>query len=158
MGSPYRYSPWQPITINGTAPFAKPLYYGNLFIATALAGGGKQVVSLINETNLVAYGIYGEGAGLSSIAVVNLHIWNSTQQEADRPSMDLALPQVEGISWSNAEVRRLMAPGAEVKSSVTFAGRLVDDNGKLEGKETVESVGDEGMITVPASEAVLITL
>lgn len=34
------------------------LYYGNLFTAEAVSGGDKQVISLINETHVAAYGIY----------------------------------------------------------------------------------------------------
>lgn len=155
-GSVYRYTPWQPVTINGTAPYAKPLYYGNLFAAAALSGGGKQVVSLANETTFVAYGVY-EEEGLRSVAVLNLEMWNSTQGgEEERPGVVVRLPEdVEG--WGGAVVRRLTAAGVEVKSGVTFAGRSVDGSGKLVGEEELEEVVD-GEVRVGAGEAVLVTL
>ncbi|KAF4534706.1 Glycoside hydrolase family 79 [Lasiodiplodia theobromae] len=163
-GSVYRYAPWQPTTINGTAPYAKPLYYGNLFAAQALGGSGGgsgggggvdlQVVSILNETRQTAYGVY-EGAELRSVAVVNLEMFNSTQEEEERVYTVFKLP--EDVDWDGAEVRRLTAPGVEVKTGVTYAGRSVDDDGKLAGEEEVEAVKD-GEVRVGAGEAVLVTL
>lgn len=62
MGTAYRYSPWQPINVNGTAPFVRPLHYGNLFIASALSGGNKQVQILLNEASLTAYAAFDAGS------------------------------------------------------------------------------------------------
>ena len=162
MGSPYRYAPWQPITINGTEPFAKPLYYGNLFAATALAGGNKQVVSIANETTFAAYGIYDarpRTPKLESIAILNLEMFNSTQSASERSYKAVKLPTAKaGVqSWKKAKVRRLTAPGVEVKTGMTFAGRTVDGSGKLVGKEKVENVKD-GEVVIGAGEAVLVTL
>lgn len=157
-GSVYRYAPWQPTTINGTAPYAKPLYYGNLLAAQALGGGGTggelQVVSLLNETRQTAYGVY-EGAELKSVVAINLEMFNSTQDEDERAYAVFRLP--EDVDWDGAEVRRLTAPGVEVKTGVTYAGRSVDDDGKLAGEEEVEAVED-GEVRVGAGEAVLVTL
>lgn len=163
MGTPYRYAPWQPITVNGTAPFAKPMYYGNLFVATALANGLKRVVSLVNETTFTAYGIYGGADGpqeLESVAVVNMQMWNSTQGAAgeQRPYATVELPGLgDSGTWEGAEVRRLTAPGAEVKNGVTFAGRTVGGDGTLVGQEQVEAVVDGISVEVGAGEAVLVT-
>lgn len=155
-GSVYRYAPWQPITINDTAPYEKPLYYGNLFNAAALAGEDSQVVSIANESTFAAYAIYAAGDGaLRSVAVVNLAMFNSTQDEDERVVTVVTLPDV--ADWSDAEVRRLTAPGVEVKMGVTFAGRSVDEDGNLGGDEDVEAVED-GTVSVGAGEAVLVTL
>jgi hypothetical protein len=90
MGTPYRYSAWQPVQSNGTAAHVKPLYYGNWFTAAALAGGNKQVSVLVNETSLAAYAIYDADSrssrtstSLKSVAIVNLDVWNSTQLAAE---------------------------------------------------------------------------
>jgi len=159
MGTPYRYSPWQPITINGTAPTARPLYYGNMFTSTALAGGDKQVVSVLNETSLTAYAIYSAKhapATLESLAVVNLEQYNMTQSAGLRPYTAFKLPAHVG-GWSHAKVRRLTAPGTDARTNVTFAGQYVDDTGCIVGELDIERVHN-GHVLVAAGEAVLVSL
>lgn len=158
MGTPYRYSAWQPIAINSTLPYVKSLYYGNLFTSTALAGGSKQVALLVNETHLTSYGIYEacDGASkLTGVAVINLNEWNSTQPAAQRPYTEVDLPKE--FQGRGVEVRRLTAAGAELSGNITLAGRYVSDEGDIEGREVVERVTG-GKVLVGASEAVLITV
>ncbi|KAG6359219.1 hypothetical protein INS49_012740 [Diaporthe citri] len=183
MGTAYRYSPWQPITVNGTTPFAKPLYYGNLLTASALSGGNKQVQVLLNETSLTAYAVFDAGSSgssalyaqgtaarqpkLTSLVVLNLNIYNSTFT-TPRPytNFDFTLPAGIG-NISNAstdiQVRRLTAPGVEIASNATFAGQHVDNtSGAIAGEKVVEEVEDLGdgkiRVKVGDGEAVLITL
>lgn len=182
MGTAYRYSPWQPITVNGTTPFAKPLYYGNLLTASALSGGNKQVQVLLNETSLTAYAVFDAGSNgsssvsaqgiaarqptLTSLVALNLNIYNSTFT-TPRPytNFDFTLPNSAGNASngsSNIQVHRLTAPGVEIASNVTFAGQYVDNNsGKITGEKIVEEVEDLGngkiKVKVGYGEAVLIT-
>jgi hypothetical protein len=161
QGTNYRYSAWQPITTNTSVAEVRPMYYGNLFVAAALAGGGKQVDVLVNETAFTAYGIYdsasgsGSGSKLSGIAVVNLEMWNSTQAAEKRPYTAVQLPSGE---LGNATVRRLTSPGVEIAGNVTWAGRSVNADGFLTGTEVLERIGDGNRVLVGAGEAVLITL
>lgn len=182
MGSPYRYSPWQPITINGTAHFAKPIYYGNLFTASALSGGNKQVQMLLNETYLTAYAVFDAASNgstgasnqetsatqpkLTSLALVNLNVYNSTFT-TPRPyiNFDFTLPAGAGNSStgsSNVQVHRLTAPGVEIATNVTFAGQYVDNkSGVILGQKIVEDVEDLGhgkaRVRVGDGEALLVT-
>ena len=163
-GTPYRYSAWQPTPVNGTAPYAKPLYYGNLFTFTALAGGNKQVVNLLNETSTTAYAIYNAGnssAGadpaLNGLAIVNLASWNETQPQTERPYIAFNLPTTEIEDWSAATLRRLTAPGVDSQNNITFAGQSVDGKGRIIGELNVEKVVN-GTILVAAGEAVLVSL
>jgi hypothetical protein len=173
MGTPYRYSPWQPVDIINSTSYgtqytrAKSLYYGNLFTSTALAGGNKQVSILVNETSFTAYGIYdagsggggrfaGQGSKLQSIVVVNLGMWNSTQ-EGSRPYTEVRLP-IDRKAAECATVKRLTAPGVEVQTGITLAGQSVGTDGSIVGREVVERLGSGGTVLVGASEAVLITL
>ncbi|KAK7722282.1 hypothetical protein SLS64_000819 [Diaporthe eres] len=178
MGTAYRYSPWQPITVNGTAPFAKPLYYGNLLTASALSGGNKQVQVLLNETSLTAYALFDAGSNgssavsaqsiaarqptLTSLVVLNLNIYNSTFT-TPRPytNFDFTLPTGVSNGSSDIQVHRLTAPGVETASNVTFAGQHVDNNsGEITGEKIVEEVEDLGdskiRVKVGDGEAVLI--
>lgn len=182
MGTAYRYTPWQPITVNGTAPFAKSLYYGNLLTASALSGGNKQVQVLLNETSLTAYAVYDAGSNgsdvdltqetvatqptLTSLVLLNLNIYNSTFT-TPRPytSFDFTLPTGAGnvsIGSSDVHVQRLTAPGVEIADNVTFAGQYVDNSsGVLTGEKVVERIEDlgdgRGRVKVGDGEALLIT-
>lgn len=168
MGTAYRYSPWQPITVNGTAHFAKPLYYGNLLTASALSGGNKQVQPLLNETSLTAYAIFdaGKQPTLTSLVALNLNVYNSTFT-TPRPytNFDFTLPTSTGKNSnasSHIQVHRLTAPGVEIARNVTFAGQHVDNNsGEIAGQKVVEEVEDLGdgkiRVRVGDGEAVLVT-
>ncbi|KAJ3561063.1 hypothetical protein NPX13_g9090 [Xylaria arbuscula] len=152
MGTRYRYSPWQPIFYNDTEPHVNPLYYGNLFTATAFAGGHKQTEVLVNETHFSAYAIYASGVPESLVAV-NLNMWNSTFEPAARPYTALTLPD----TWAGAKVSRLTNPGVDIAENITFAGENVDANGRIVGGKSYEKV-EGGQVLVGAGEAVLIQL
>ena len=150
QGTPYRYSAWQPIPYLGLPAAARPMYYGNLFMAQLLQGGHKQVTILTNTTHFTTYGVYTNGK-LSDVAVVNLQMWNQTEV-GTRSYVNVTLPQ----AGNEAEVRRLTAPGADSKDNVTFGGRIVNTDGTMTGEE-VEGLGPGGSVLVGASEAVLIS-
>lgn len=152
MGTRYRYSPWQPISYNDTEPHVKPIYYSNIFTATAFAGGEKQTEVLVNETTFGAYAIYGKGA-LESIVAVNLNMWNSTLDATERPSTALSLPK----RWHNAKVSRLTNPGVDIADNITFAGQYVDENGRIVGGKVYDKVVN-GTVLVAAGEAILVSI
>lgn len=175
MGTPYRYSAWQPIDIINSTAYgteykqAKPLYYGNLFTSTVLSGGNKQVSILVNETSLTAYGIYNVGAAvankgkgqakLESLVVVNLALWNSTMT-GSRPYTEVQLGGTSGLTRSEidcAKVKRLTSPGVEIAENITFAGQHVAGDGSIVGKEVTEKLSNKGSVLVGAGEAVLVT-
>ncbi|KAK0638331.1 Beta-glucuronidase [Lasiodiplodia hormozganensis] len=156
MGTPYRYSAWQPVDLNDTVARAKPVYYGNLFAATALAGSGKSVVGLVSQEFFSAYGIFGgDGGGeaeLENVVVVNLRMYNATEM-TPRGSVEVVLPsQMVGRRMG---VRRLKGRGADVADGITWAGKTVDAQGKLVGDGVVEEVIG-GRFPVEDSEAVII--
>ncbi|KAF2239937.1 glycoside hydrolase family 79 protein [Viridothelium virens] len=163
QGTPYRYSAWQPIKINDTDAQPKALYYGNLFTSTALAGGNKQVDILVNGTSFTAYAIYDaanatdgstvDASQLDSIVLVNLNMFNSTQPASERPYITVTLPDAA----SDAEVRRLTAPGVEVKDGISWAGRNLTQDGFIVGQEIVERVAN-GQVSIGAGEALLISV
>ncbi|KAL6707248.1 hypothetical protein ACN47E_004236 [Coniothyrium glycines] len=162
MGTGYRYAAWQAVQNGTTTPGPRPLYYGNLFIASALGGANKQVVSISNTSSVAGYAIYSASkpkrpAVLESIVVVNMDVYNSTATPTQsRPSVNFALPSNCLRSGSKTTVRRLTAAGAEVRDGITFAGRTVRLDGKISGRETSEEVKN-GAVNVKASEAVLIS-
>ncbi|XRM45814.1 hypothetical protein ABZX51_008888 [Aspergillus tubingensis] len=150
MGTRYRYSPWQPILYNDSAPHVNPMYYGNLFNAAVFAGGNKQTEVLVNETNFGAYAVYKAGS-IDAIVAVNLNIWNSTSDPVARPYTELALTD----EWEDAKVSRLTSPGVDIADNITFAGQYVDENARIVGPKTYDTVTD-GKVLVGAGEAILV--
>ncbi|GKZ86188.1 hypothetical protein AnigIFM56816_001240 [Aspergillus niger] len=150
MGTRYRYSPWQPIVYNDSAPHVNPMYYGNLFNAAVFAGGNKQTEVLVNETNFGAYAVYKSGS-LDAIVAVNLNIWNSTLDPVARPYTALALPEI----WKDAKVSRLTSPGVDIAGNITFAGQYVDENARIVGQKIYDKVTG-GKVLVGAGEAILV--
>lgn len=180
MGTPYRYSAWQPIDIINSTAYgtqykkAKPLYYGNLFTSTVLSGGNKQVSILVNETSFTAYGVYdaeigvgalgkkgqGQGQGkLGSVVLVNLAMWNSTMA-GSRPYTEVQLGGLAGLNKNDvacAKVKRLTSPGVEIADNITFAGQYVASDGSIVGNQVTEKLSSKGTVLVGAGEAVLVT-
>ncbi|KAI9659153.1 MAG: hypothetical protein M1821_002113 [Bathelium mastoideum] len=165
MGTPYRYSAWQPVSYNDTAASAKPIYYGSLFLSTAFAGGDKQVTSILNDTTLAAYAIYHSlseeatnhnQSTLEAVAIINMVMYNATQPADQRPYTLFNLSSV-GVQRSEAKVRRLTAPGVDSQDNIEFAGQSVNSKGQLVGSLTLEVISD-GAVFVGAGEAVLVSL
>lgn len=94
-------------------------------------------------------------ARLDAVVLVNLGMWNSTQDARRRPRKIVVLP--EGGGWEGACVTRLTAPGVEVRTNITYAEQSVDGEGKLVGLKKVEKVIN-GTVSVAAGEAVLVRL
>lgn len=163
MGIGYRYAAWQAVQNGTTAPGPRPLYYGNMLVATAVGGGEKQVVRMVDTDNLAGYAIYAVanprmGPRLESIVLVNMEFFNSTASPvAERPSVDFELPSSMGKDDDKLSVYRLTAAGAEVKEGITYAGRTVNLDGNIIGGKVTEKVKNK-IINVRASEAVLISM
>ncbi|KAL1601681.1 hypothetical protein SLS60_006596 [Paraconiothyrium brasiliense] len=161
MGTGYRYAAWQATQNGSTTPGPRPLYYGNLFVATALGEGNTQVVSIVNTTSLAGYAVYSSsirGSSLRSIVLVNMDVFNSTSTPAgSRPSAGFVLPSDLPNKHSKISVQRLTASGAEVSEGISFAGQIVAIDGKITGNRKKEMlIGNT--VEVPASEAVLLQI
>ncbi|KAH8655350.1 hypothetical protein BX600DRAFT_439863 [Xylariales sp. PMI_506] len=155
MGTGYDYAAWQAATYETMLPGPRPLYYGHLAIASALAGGSKQVRVLANETSFSAYAIYNSGSAsqIDHVVILNLEVYDSTAGGA-RSSAQVKLPSDVPASVT---VRRLTAPGAETANNITWAGQTLGSTGDLLGAVVVETLSN-GTINIAASEAVLISI
>ncbi|KAJ4348112.1 uncharacterized protein N0V89_009484 [Didymosphaeria variabile] len=161
MGTGYRYAAWQATQNGTTTPGPRPLYYGNLFVATALGEGNTQVVPIVNSTSLAGYAVYSNtprDSSLRSIVLVNMNVFNSTSTPAaSRPSAGFALPSHLRNKHSKVSVQRLTASGAEVREGISFAGQTVALDGNITGNRKKEMlIGNT--VKVHASEAVLLQI
>lgn len=116
---------------------------------------------------LVAYGFWDTSLDQrepTKLALINMQIFNKTQadNEVKRPesTFDITefLPKRHGQHQTSVRVRRLQAPGADIKDGelTTWAGQSFI-TGKGRGK-IVEDVINGGLISLQASEAALIFL
>ncbi|KAF7536701.1 hypothetical protein G7054_g4302 [Neopestalotiopsis clavispora] len=159
QGTGWKYSAWTPVEAFGYPAGVQGTYFSWLFTAKALRGGHKQVELLYSNKTFVAYGIYKNGcssseASLESIVAINLQAWKAGQDPATRPVTYVDIP--EDLNATSAKVRRLTAPGANVKWGITFDSQGVDTDGTLNGTAKSEKISD-ARVGVAASEAVLIT-
>lgn len=172
QGTNYRYGSWQPITTERAPKGTKPAYYGNVALATFLGDLTKNSVQ-IAEIKLpdaefdAGYAAYVNGE-IERIAVINLRTYNQTDDAAPRPEQIYSL-QIPDYQHSGEVIaRRLIAPGSDQLSGVTFAGMSYNyelDEGRpvpldnVTAQDTV-SVSQSGMleITVPDASAAIIDL
>jgi hypothetical protein len=161
MGTGYRYAAWQATQNGTTTPGPRPLYYGNLLVATALGDGHAQVVPIVNTTSLAGYAVYSRKSlktSLRSIVLVNMEVFNSTSTPAaSRPSAEFSLPSDLRGKHSKISVHRLTAPGAEVREGISFAGQTVLLDGRISGYRTKQMLRGN-VIKVYASEAILLQI
>lgn len=160
MGTGYRYASWQATRNGTTAPGPRPLYYGNWVVASALGEGDVKVVPIANTSTLAGYAVYGvekRRQRLRSVVLVNQEIFNSSASaQGERSSAAFELPAELCGEKARAKVQRLTAAGIEVREGMTFGGRIVALDGRIEGKAVKEEVKD-GIVHVQASEVALIT-
>ncbi|KAJ5939579.1 hypothetical protein N7466_002713 [Penicillium verhagenii] len=163
QGLNYRYASWQPISSEGQPPTTRPPYYGHIMVATAIGhSDNSRIVNipLQNDTE-AAYGIY-EGDQLSKLVVVNLNAFNQSTT-ADRPSRDyeFKIPS----HHQQATLKRLIAPGSDALTNITFGGVSYDYDLKqgrpvtMDSHEEIVKIHDSVLrIAVPDASAILLSL
>ncbi|KAJ5802526.1 uncharacterized protein N7503_004976 [Penicillium pulvis] len=163
QGLNYRYVSWQPIASEGQPPETRPPYYGHIMVAASLGHSeNNRIVNIpLKEDTESAYGIY-DGDRLSKLVVVNLNAFNQSTTTC-RPSRKYEF-KVPG-HYQGATVERLIAPGSDALTNITFGGVSYDYDLKqgrpvtLDWKqERAEVHGGMLQIDVPDSSAVLLSL
>ncbi|KAJ5995408.1 hypothetical protein N7481_002385 [Penicillium waksmanii] len=163
QGLNYRYTSWQPIPSKGEDIATRPPYYGQIMVAATLGRAeNSRVVNIpLKEDTEAAYGIY-HGEKLSKIVVMNMKAFNETTS-GGRPCRQYQF-KVPG-RHDRVKVERMIAPGSDSTSDVTFGGISYDYDlrrGKPvtvhSEKEMVEVRGGTVSIDIPDSSAALLTL
>ncbi|KIY44025.1 glycoside hydrolase family 79 protein [Fistulina hepatica ATCC 64428] len=172
------YDMWYPVeNINGPEQVF-PSYSAYLMIAETIGfsddlriaelypgrqANGSNITPEFGDTSdgqLVVYGFWSAAEVHYPVkfAVLNLQIYNSTETNITRPDVTVDLKAFLHSSRSILEVRRLTAPGADVKEAnvTTWTGQSYP-YGLPVGDIQVESVIG-GNVIVEASSAVLVTV
>lgn len=115
-----------------------------------------------SEGQLVAYGFWDDAVATgqhfpSKLALLNLQIFNQTQNET-RPNAVFDISSFLPLGHATVTVRRLQAPGADVKfgNLTTWAGQSFA-SGLARGRLVEEKVTG-GIVVVEASEAALVII
>lgn len=143
-------------------PRALPSFVSLLFITEALGdGSGAQVAALdtpegLNKDHFSSYAFYEDDA-LSKIALINMKPYYKNSTEDFTVTVDLS--QYTQDLESPAQLKRMTAPyvdEGETERS-TWAGQSFK-NGEPTGELDIEEIGEDGLVEVRGSEAVLIFL
>ncbi|KAF2720165.1 glycoside hydrolase family 79 protein [Polychaeton citri CBS 116435] len=163
---------------------ALPSFAGLLYLAEAFASNSTRVRVLdvpegIDGERFSAYALYNAADEVSKLAIINMNplYQNSTDDFSVRVDLSALVGSTgrdngwfSGRSWfgshasdrgranrARVSLKRMTAQVVDEKDSqqVTWAGQSFKD-GSASGKLQVESVGQDGIVTIRGSEAVLI--
>lgn len=159
MGTPYRYSLWAPFENAGLEESAliRPSYYGAWALAEAIGGNGgsKQVHAVLEEETLTVYSLYAQGE-LDGLFVINMEPFN-VSQAVDGRERPFTRFEIRDEVARQAKIKRLTAPGTDVKAGGTWGGQTLDDQGVAQGEEFTESWAPGEVINVGYGEAVYLS-
>ena len=140
-------------------------FYGQILAAEFIDSGESVIVKEFKtgSDTLSAYAAYG-GGKLAKVALTNLQLWSSKECIGDgRPSQKFTLAVDRAVM--SAKVKRLTSPcggDATAQRHMTFGGMMWRDSdgvGVQVGKvETVQAKNRKLVVSVPASQAVLLEL
>ncbi|KAI0019706.1 glycoside hydrolase family 79 protein [Xylariomycetidae sp. FL0641] len=161
QGTTFGYSGWVPVATEGRDPYVRAPLYGQIFAADVLGHDDSVQVYPVEDLpwNVSAYGVYSAGA-LAKYVVVSYDEWNATTPYT-RPVQEVSLA-VPG--WvREVAVERLTGNGASADEGIMWAGQSWNyTDGRLAQQgvrswETQEVKGGWANLTIPSTEAVLVT-
>lgn len=160
-------SAWQPIELNGVAPYPRPLYYGHaafnqIIGPTCTAQVSQYSLSSVPsgyDSYLRAYSIYQAGS-LASIAVINAKMANSSESDKANLTVSISLPS--SLAGETLHLAYLTNDGVDAKYNTTWNGISYEETGdgtptQVSDDDETITVGDDGTvsITVRDSQAVV---
>ena len=156
-GSPFWYSMWQPVEVNGTAPRVWPTYSAMIFVAGVLSGTTNPILyelSALESDDLALYALY-EGDSLYKILAINLAFYSAANVTArvERPQMQI---DVSAVLGTQVRAFRLTGPTSDETDAakVTTIGQNYA-NGTAVGTPGIE-YPLAGIVGIRASEALII--
>lgn len=158
---------WQPVEIDGVAPYPRPLYYGHaafnqIIGPTCTAQVSQYSLSSVPsgyDSYLRAYTIYQAGS-LASIAVINAKMANVSESDKTNLTVTISLPT--SLAGKTVHLARLTNDGVDAKYNSTWNGISYEESGdgtptQVSDDDETVTVGSDGSlsITVRDSQAVV---
>lgn len=156
-------SAWQPITLNGVAPYPRPLYYGHAAFNQIIGPTCTAQVSEYTlpslpsgyEGYLTAYSIFQAGT-LSSVAILNGKMANSTETDIANLTVSLTLPS--SMAGKTVHLAYLTNDGIDSKYNTTWNGISYEQSGDgtpttVSDADNTATVGDDGSLTISVRDS-----
>ena len=167
VGAPgWSFAPFAPGPVDDLPSGIRPTWYGIVAAADFLGHDvekPKYVISLNASEDVIAYAAY-QGDDLSSIALLNMKLWDPTINPGTlRPNTTVQLDVPSGVS--SVLVKRLTGPGGLSLDNVTWGGESWGYHCG-EGRpvqtgpvpETLQVESGAVNVTVGATEAVVVSM
>lgn len=163
----FSYSSWRAVNYDGKAAAVLPPWYAHPFVADVLGNTNDvRIADLkLGRDLFSAYGIYNAGTGkIQKIVLINLKDYATSH--GTRPSQTVTLNVNNANYNNNVRVEKLTAPDARTQdaSKITWKGTswTFASQGKpvqgISDTTTVRASRGQFTVTVPAAQAVLLTL
>lgn len=158
---------WQPVELNGVAPYPRPLYYGHAAFNQIIGPTCTAQVAQYSLSSLPsgydgyvrAYSVYQAGK-LSSFAIINAKMANVTDTDKSNLTVSISLPT--SLAGETIHLAYLTNDGVDAKYNTTWNGISFEDNGdgtptQVSDDDDTVTVGDDGSVTISVrdSEAVV---
>lgn len=156
-------SAWQPTTLDGVAPYPRPLYYGHAAFAQTIGPTCTAQVSQYTLSSLPsgydgyvqAYSVFQAGT-LSSIAVINGKTANSTQTDIANLTVSLTLPT--SMAGKTVHLAYLTNDGLDSKYNTTWNGISYEQSGDgspttVSSDDNTVTVGGDGSLTLSVRDS-----
>jgi hypothetical protein len=164
QGTGFPYNSWQPIPLEGTPMDVYPPYYGNIAVATMLGNitaDSPQIVTVDipdSDDFESAYACYKQGSQLARVTVLNMHVFNITEDSASRQNRTYTFGVPSGsniVDGHQVHVQRLLASGSDAMTGITFDGWSYQ-YGLNKGLPVKVGSKDEEMLTVKSGQVSVI--
>lgn len=158
---------WQPVELDGVAPYPRPLYYGHaafnqIIGPTCTAQVSQYSLSSVPsgyDSYLRAYSIYQAGS-LATIAIINAKIANVSESDKANLTVTISLPT--SLAGKTVHLAYLTNDGIDAKYNSTWNGISYEETGdgtptQVSDDDDTVTVGSDGSlsITVRDSQAVV---
>lgn len=156
-------SAWQPITLNGVAPYPRPLYYGHAAFNQIIGPTCTAQVSQYSLSSLPtdydgyvrAYSIYQSGT-LSSFAVINAKMANVSESDKANLTVSMSLPT--SMAGKTVYLSYLTSDGLDAKYNTTWNGISFEQSGdgtptQVSNAVNTATVGSDGSLTVSVRDS-----
>lgn len=154
---------WQPVEVDGVAPYPRPLYYGHAAFNQIIGQTCTAQVSQYSLSSLPsgydgylrAYSIYQAGS-LASIAVINAKMANVSESDKANLTVSISLPT--SLAGKTVHLAYLTNDGVDAKYNSTWNGISYEESGdgtptQVSDDDETVTVGSDGSLTITVRDS-----
>lgn len=154
---------WQPIEVDGVAPYPRPLYYGHAAFNQIIGPTCNAQVSQYSLSGIPsgydgvvrAYSIY-QGGSLSSFAIINAKMANVSETNKANLTVSLSLPT--SLAGKTVHLAYLTSDGVDAKHNTTWNGISFEQSGdgkptQVSNADDTATIGKDGSLTISVRDS-----